>query len=150
MRSGMILSKLDKQVLSRIVTLVVDHTGIGVTEGTFRYTVKDITRQLAFGGDFTYGFGDFFKLIFIRFGIRRSEEETDKYDTLFHFAVEMDNMKNVTKEDVLYKTRRRIADEAEDRIEEYLKENGLAIDLQIETPPRASKEDDTPGAEVTP
>lgn len=50
MRSGMILSKLDKQVLRRIVDLFVEHTGIGVNEGTFRYTVKDVARQLAFGG----------------------------------------------------------------------------------------------------
>ena len=138
MRSGMILSKLDKQVLHRIITLFVNHTGIGVNDGTFRYAVKDVTRQLAFGGDFTYGFGDFFKLVFVRFGTRRSEEEADKYDTLFHLAVELDNTKNMTKDDNLHKTRKRIADETEGKLEEYLRESGLAIELQSEIQPGAA------------
>ena len=136
MRSGMILSKLDKQVLRRIVDLFVEHTGIGVNEGTFRYTVKDVARQLAFGGDFSYGFGDFFKLVFIRSGTKKSEKDIGKYDILFHLAVELDNAIGLKKDDKLYVMRRKIAEETEDRIEEYLIEKGLAIQVHGESQPR--------------
>jgi hypothetical protein len=127
--SGMTLSKLDKQALRRIVIIVVTHTGIGVKEGTFRYSEKDIARQLAFGGDFTYGFGDFFKLVFIRYGTRKSTEDNDKYDILFRLAVELDNVRNLSKDSSLYLARRRIAEETEEILEVYLKESGLAEEL---------------------
>jgi hypothetical protein len=61
--SEMILSQLDKQTLRHIVTLLLKHTGIRVRESSFRYTVEDVRRQLTFGGDFSYGFGEFFKLV---------------------------------------------------------------------------------------
>ncbi len=125
-QSGMVLSKLDKQTLRRIVTIAVTHTGIGIKEGTFRYSEKDIARQLAFGGDFTYGFGDFFKLLFVRYGTRKSTEDNDKYDILFRLAVELDNVKNLSKDSTLYLARLRIADETEEMLEAYLKESGLA------------------------
>ena len=128
--SRMILSQLDKQALRRIVTLVVKQTGIRVKEGTFKYTVEDVRRQLTFGGDFIYGFGDFFKLVFVRSGTKRSEKEIGKYDILFHLAVELDNTNGLQKDDKLYCIRRKIANEAEDKIEEYLKETGLAEQLQ--------------------
>ncbi len=133
-RSGMILSQLNKKVLRRIVNLFLEHTGIEVNDGTFRYTAKDIKRQLGFGGDFSYGFGHFFKLVFVRFGTKRSDKGTGGYDILFHLAVELDNMSNTKKDDKLYRVRRRIADEAEGKLEEYLKENGLAMELPSERP----------------
>ena len=128
-QSGMALSKLDKQTLRRIVIKVVTHTGIGVKEGTFRYSERDIMRQLTFGGDFTYGFGDFFKLLFVRYGTRKSTEDNDKYDILFRLAVELDNVRNLSKDSTLYLARRRIAEETEEILEVYLKESGLAEEL---------------------
>ena len=115
----------------------MNHTGIRVKEGTFRHTVKDITRQLTFGGDFTYGFGDFFKLVFVRCGTKRSEKDSNKYDILFYLAVELDNATRVGKDDNLYKVRRRIADETEEELEKYLKGSGLAVDPQSEAYPAA-------------
>jgi len=127
------LSKLDKQTLYQIVSVVIHHTGIKVNEGSaFRYQVRDITRQLSFGGDFVYRFGDFFKLVFVRFGTRRSEEDTGKYEILFYLAVELDNMSGMKDDETLYRERRRIADETEKRLEEYLKRNGLAVELPVE------------------
>jgi hypothetical protein len=123
-----ILSRLDKQLLRRILALFVNHTGIRLKEGAFRYTEKDIARQLTFGGDFTYGFGDFFKLVFVRSGTKRSSKDSDKYEILFHLAVELDNTIGLSKDDNLYRIRRNIADETEDRLDEYLKENGLAVE----------------------
>jgi len=130
-RSGMKVSKLDKQALQDIVSLVIRHTGIKVTEDALRYQARDVTRQLSFGGDFTYRFGDFFKLVFVRFGTRRSEEDTGKYEILFYLAVELDNASSM-KDDELYRERRRIADEAEEKLEEYLKRSGLAIELPVD------------------
>jgi len=129
LRTGMKLSKLDKQTLRNVIYLVVDHTGIKVNEGTFRYEVRDVTRELSFGGDFVYRFGDFFKLVFVRFGTRRSEEDTGKYDILFYLAVELENKAGMKDDDNLYRERRRIADQTEKRLEEYLKRNGLAVEL---------------------
>ena len=126
------LSKLDKQTLYQIVSVVIHHTGIKVNEGsTFRYQVRDVTRQLSFGGDFVYRFGDFFKLVFVRFGTRRSEEDTGKYEILFYLAVELDNTSGM-KDEELCRARRRIADEAEEKLEEYLKRSGLAIELPVD------------------
>jgi len=129
LRTGMRLSKLDEQTLYHIVSVVVHHTRIKINEGTFRYQVRDVTRQLSFGGDFVYTFGDFFKLVFVRFGTRRSEEDTGKYDILFYLAVELENKAGMKDDDNLYRERRRIAEEAEERLENYLKENGLAVEL---------------------
>jgi len=129
LRTGMKLSKLDKETLRNVVSVVVDHTGIKVNEGTFRYEVRDVTRELSFGGDFVYRFGDFFKLVFVRFGTRRSEEDTGKYDILFYLAVELENKAGMKDDDNLYRERRRIAEEAEEKLENYLKENGLAVEL---------------------
>ena len=129
LRTGMRLSKLNKQTLYHIVSVVVHHTRIKVNEGTFRYQVRDVTRQLSFGGDFVYTFGDFFKLVFVRFGTRRSEEDTGKYDILFYLAVELENKAGMKDDDNLYRERRRIAEEAEEKLENYLKENGLAVEL---------------------
>jgi hypothetical protein len=137
-RSVMVLSRLDKQVLLRIVALFVNLTGIRIKEGTFRYTVEDVRRQLTFGGDFTYGFGDFFKLVFVRSGTKRSEEDSGTYDILFHLTVELDNANGLKKDDKLYGIRRKIADETEDRLEEYLKENGLAVESHTGAQPRAA------------
>ena len=133
-RSGMKLSKLDKQALQDIVSLVIRHTGIKVTEDSLRYQARDITRQLSFGGDFTYRFGDLFKLVFVRYGTRRSEEDAGKYDILFHLAVELDNASGM-KDDEVYRARRNIADKAEEKLEEYLKNNGLAVELKVDSSP---------------
>ena len=129
-QTRMSLSKLDKQVLRQIVALFLNLTGIRVKEGVFRYTAEDIRRQLTFGGDFTYGFGDFFKLLFVRSGTKRSEEDSGKYDILFHFTVELDNAGSLKKGDKLYEMRKRRADEAEEKLDEYLRDKGLAIESQ--------------------
>jgi hypothetical protein len=123
----MILSRLNEEVLRRIVALFVNRTGIRPKEGAFQYTVRDITRELTFGGDFTYRFGDLFKLVFVRDGMKRSEEDSGKYHILFHLEVELDNAIGLRKDDNLHRARRKIADETEDRLEEYLTESGLAI-----------------------
>ena len=125
MSHTMILSQLDKQLLYRIVSLVVKETGIRAKQGLLRYTVEDIRRQLNFGGDFTYGFGDFFKLVFMRAGTRRNREASGKFDTLFCLSVELDNANALKKEDKLYGLRKKIAEEAQAKLEKYLKETGL-------------------------
>jgi hypothetical protein len=121
----MILSQLDKGVLRRIMALFVKYTGIRVKEGAFRYTVEDVRKQLTFGGDFTYGFGDFFKLVFVRAGTRKNKEDPGKYDTVFYLSVELDNANGLKKDDKLYGLRRNIAEETQKKLEEYLKETGL-------------------------
>lgn len=120
----MILAQLDKQTLYRIVSLVVKETGIRTREGLFRYTVEDVKRQLTFGGDFTYGFGDFFKIVFVRAGTRRNKEDFGKYDTLFHLSVELDNVNALKKDDKLYDVRKKIAEETQKKLEDYLEEIG--------------------------
>ena len=109
MSQTMILSQLDKQLLYRIVSLVVKETGIRAKQGLLRYTVEDIRRQLNFGGDFTYGFGDFFKLVFTRAGTRRNREDSGKFDMLFCLSVELDNANALKKDDKLYDLRKKIA-----------------------------------------
>ena len=136
-RTRMALSQLDKQALRRILALFLNLTGIRVKEGIFRYTAEDIRRQITFGGDFTYGFGDFFKLIFVRSGTKRSEEDSGKYDILFHLMVELDNANGLSKSDKLYAIRSKIADEAAEKLDEYLKESGLAMGSQAGGQPRA-------------
>jgi len=127
--SEMILSQLDKQALRSIVTLFLKHTGVHARESAIRYTPEDVRRQLTFGGDFIYGFGDIFRLVFVRSGTKRNEKDGGKYDILFRLAVELDNASGLRKDDELYLLRRKIADETEDRLEEYLKEHDLAIEL---------------------
>ncbi len=126
--SEMILSQLDKQTVRHIVTLFLKHTGIRVRESSFRYTAEVVRRQLTFGGDFSYGFGEFFKLVFVRSGTKRNEKDGGKYDILCRLAVELDNASGLRKDDKLYIIRRKVADETEDRLEEYLKENGLVTE----------------------
>jgi len=138
LRIGMKLSKLDKQTLQEIVSVFIYHTGIKVTEGAVRHQAKDITRQLSLGGDFTYRFGDFFRLVFVRHGTRRSEEDSGKYDILFYPAVELENTNGMTKDDKLYVARRKVADETEERLEKYLSDHGIAIELQVGGSPAES------------
>jgi hypothetical protein len=118
---------MDKQTLRSIVTLFFKHTGVHVRESALRYTPEEMRRQLTFGGDFVYGFGDIFKLAFVRSGTKRNEKG-GKYDVLFRLAVELDNASGLRKDDELYLIRRKTADETEDRLEEYLKEHGLAAE----------------------
>ena len=127
-RGEMILSQLDKQTLRSIVTLFLKHTGVHVRESAIRYTPEDVKRQLTFGGDFIYGFGDIFKLVFVRSGTKRNEKDGGRYDMLFRLAVELDNAGGLRKDAELYLMRRKIADETEDRLEEYLKEHLLAAE----------------------
>lgn len=84
--SVMVLSHLDKQVLRHLVALFVNLTGIRVKEGIFRYNAEDIRRQLTFGGDFTYGFGDFFKLVFVRSGTKKVKKT--RANTTFSFVLQ--------------------------------------------------------------
>ena len=125
MSHTMILAQLDKHILHRILTLVVRETGIRTRDGLFRYAVEDIRRQLTFGGDFTYAFGDFFKLVFVRSGTRKNKEDPGKYDTVFYLSVELDNANGLKKGDKLYGLRRAIAEETQKKLEEYLIETRL-------------------------
>ncbi len=128
MRTGMALSKLDQQVLHRVVIIVTDHTGIAIKEGTFRHSVRDITRQLVLGSDFVYTFGDFFKLIFARWGTKKIQEK-DAYDILFRLGVELDSTNGLAHDSTLRELRKRIAKEAEEKLDAYLKANSLAVEL---------------------
>jgi hypothetical protein len=125
----MILSRLDKQVLRAILGLFVNHTVIRLKEGIFRYTAEDVKRQITFGGDFTYRFGDVFRLVFVRSGTKRSDKDPNKYDILFHLEVELDTT-GLSKDNDLHEMRRNIADETEDRLEDYLRESALAIEVR--------------------
>ena len=123
----MILSQLDKVHLQRILALFVNNTGIPRKDGSFRYSAEDIKRQMSFGGDFSYTFGDFFKLVFVRHGIKRSERDPDAYDTVIFLTVQLDNVGNLRKDDKLHVTRARIAGETTAKIETYIRENNLAV-----------------------
>jgi hypothetical protein len=128
-RTCMILSKLDKLHLHRVLALVINHTGMHPKGNVFRYSAEDIRRRMSFGGDFTYTFGDFFKLVFARHGIKRSERDPDTYDTLVFLEVELDNADGLRKDDKLYAVRVRIAEETNQRIEGYLREAGIGVQL---------------------
>jgi hypothetical protein len=127
---GFILSKLDKVHLHRILALTINTTGMRVKEGSFRYSAEDIRRRMSFGGDFTYTFGDFFKLVFVRYGIKRSEKDPDAYDTLIYLDVQLDNANGLRKEDKLYQTRVRIADETNEKLRTYLQDNEVGVKLK--------------------
>jgi hypothetical protein len=129
-RTGMILSQLDKVHLQRILALFINNTGVPKKDGAFRYSAEDIKRQMSFGGDFSYTFGDFFKLVFVRHGIRRSERDPDAYDTIIFLDVQLDNVGTLRKDDKLYVTRARIADETTSKIEKYIRENDLAVSVK--------------------
>ena len=59
---------------------------------------------------------------------RKGNAKGGKYDVLFRLAVELDNASGLRKDDELYLLRRKTADETEERLEEYLKEHGLAAE----------------------
>jgi hypothetical protein len=129
-RCGMVLSKLDKQILRHILALFVNHTKIPTRPGMFRYSVEEIRKQLSFGSDFPYCFGDFFKLVLVRHATIKSNQDGGKYDTLFYFDVELDNATRLRKDDKLYIARRKIAEETTGRLERYLRDNELGIELR--------------------
>jgi hypothetical protein len=128
--TGLVLSKLDRIHLRRILALFINHTGMHTKEGAFRYSAEDIRRRMSFGGDFSYTFGDFFKLEFLRYGIKRNEKDPDTYDTIIHLDVRLDNTNGLRKDDKLYITRVRIAEETNEKIQGYLRESGLGVPIK--------------------
>ncbi len=128
-RYGMALSRLDKQVLRKILSLFVHQTNVRVKDGTFRYSAEDIRRQVGRGGDFDYSFGDAFKLVMVRYGTRKSETDFDRYDTVFYFRVEPENVKDAKKDETFSKVRKETAEKTLQTLEGYLKENSLAIEI---------------------
>jgi hypothetical protein len=127
---GIVLSKLDKVHLHRMLALFINHTGMRAKGGSIRYSAEDIKRRMSFGGDFTYTFGDFFKLVFVRYGMKRSEKDPDAYDTLIYLEAQLDNLNGLRKDDKLYLARMKMAEEANERIRNYLKENELGVVLR--------------------
>jgi hypothetical protein len=132
-RQGMLLSKLDEQMLGRFRHMFYRRTGISKDQRTIIHRLKSIVTYGKRGSAFDQQLEGGFKMVFQHYCVRADKTEYGKYDHIIYLDVEAQKPRTSGEAvQKAYEMKQSMAFEVAREIEADLVANGLAVEIEIE------------------
>ena len=132
-RQGMMLSRLDEQMLGRFRHMFYRRTGISKDQRTIIHKLASIVIYGKRGSAFDQQLEGGFKMVFQHYCVRADKTEYGKYDHVIYIDIEAQEPR-ISGETVrkAYEVKQSMAFEVTREIEADLVANGLAIEIEVE------------------
>jgi len=132
MRYGMLLSKVDDQLLGRFRYMFFKRSGLAKDNRVIIHAASSIVSYGRRGWSFDQQLGHGFKMVFRHYGLQADEASYGKYDHLIYIDVETDAMKPRDEaQQKIYEVKKKLAEDVTQAIEGHLKETKLGVELTV-------------------